>query len=699
MVRFNDWQKAEGSLHPPGATWVPAEKAWNFVISSKNASKVTLLLYAEDDVVQPIAVFPLDPYRNKSGPLWHCRIGGKHAAQARYYAYRVAGPLLEDGGFHCFDPEKILLDPYAKAVYFPPGFDRDAACRPGANDGKAPLGILLKDEKFDWHGDGRLQHGYNLIIYEMHVRGFTRSATSGLDPRKRGTFAGVIEKIPYLKELGVTAVELMPVFQFDPAERNYWGYMPLNFFAPHHVYASGGAGGEEQRREFREMVRALHDAEIEVILDVVFNHTAEGDADDPIYSYKGIDNSLYYLRSNDPSEPYANFSGCGNTLDVSSVFVRNLIIESLRYWREEMHVDGFRFDLASVFTRCSDGSIDSRRPPIFAQIRSAGDLAKVRLIAEPWDAGGAYQLGRAFPGWLWMQWNARYRDTLQRFVRGDGGMIGELMTRLYGSCDLFPDDPPSSCRPWQSVNYISSHDGSSLYDMVSFEGKYNLANGEDNRDGCFEYKWNCGHEGDSGVPPAVAELRRRQVKNFFCLLMLSNGTPMFRMGDEFCQTQGGNNNPYNQDNETSWLNWSLLDRNQEVFRFVKLMIAFRKTYKSISRSHFWRSNVAWFGTHGTPDFSENSRCLAFYLKGAPIGEADIYAMINADSHAHRFDIQAGRTGSWSRTIDTSLPAPQDITLPSGPPHPEAFYILPAHSVAVLTGPYHRSESSAGGSNM
>ena len=350
-----------------------------------------------------------------------------------------------------------------------------------------------------------------------------------------------------------------------------------------------------------------------------------------------------------------------------------------------MHVDGFRFDLASVFTRRADGSVDQERPPIFAQIRSAEDLANVRLIAEPWDAAGAYQLGRAFPGWLWFQWNALYRDTIQRFVRGDGGVIGELMTRVYGSSDLFPDDPPFSCRPYQSINYISSHDGSTVYDMVSYEGKYNWANGENNRDGSHEYKWNCGHEGDAEAPPEVIALRRQQAKNFFCILLLSNGTPMFRMGDEFLQTQRGNNNPYNQDNETSWLDWSRLQENGELFRFVQGMIAFRKQHPGIARSHFWRGDVKWHGTARSPDFSEHSRCLAFHLAGGSQNDQDLYVMMNMDDEARAFGIFSGYAGAWHRAIDTALPSPQDIVAPGAeaPVHPGDSYLVRGHSVVVL----------------
>lgn len=680
---MKNWRASEGSISPLGASWIADEAAWNFALFSKNASRVVLVLYTAADVKNPVLEVELDSFRNKTGPIWHCRLAEKEVRGACYYAYRVFGPVVEDNAFHWFSSDKVLLDPYAREVYFPPQFSRKAASDPGRNDGKAPLGVLLGSDNFDWASDSVAPHGSDLVIYELHVRGFTTNPNSKVKNSNRGTFLGVVEKIPYLKELGITAVELMPVFQFDPQERNYWGYMPLNFFAPHRQYGSG-AQDAHVRNEFREMVRELHRAGIEVVLDVVYNHTCEGDHLQPVYSFKGIDNSQYYLASGDPSRPFANFTGCGNTLDAGSFAVRTLIVDSIRYWREEMHVDGFRFDLASILSRRSDGSVNTERPPIFGQIRSVANMMDARLIAEPWDAAGTFQLGRAFPGWLWMQWNAKFRDVAQRFIQGDTGLIPELMTRIYGSADLFPDELPVSCRPWQSVNYISSHDGSSLYDMVSYEQKNNWANGEENRDGCFEYKWNCGYEGDKGVPPPVMKLRKQQVKNFFCLLMLSNGTPMFRMGDEFLQTQGGNNNPYNQDNCTSWLNWERLEDNKDIFRFVKTLISFRKDHSSISRSHYWRSDVEWFGPNGGVDFSEDSRTLAYLLRGKSVGDSDLYVMINGGRERIRFTVPRPEGGLWKRVIDTSIMPPNDIVSPeSAVEFADSHYVLEGHAVSVL----------------
>ncbi|MCA9089240.1 MAG: glycogen-debranching protein [Planctomycetaceae bacterium] len=677
------WDAVEGASFPLGHSWVEEEQAHNFAIYSKHAHSVELLFFSASDFQTPVYSYVFAPLKNKSGPIWHCRIPESRLESARFYAYRIDGPGPGPGfSWHTFDPEKLLIDPYAKAIFFPPDFDRSAAMRPGSNWGQAPLAVLARvDHAFDWNHDRSQRHGADLIIYEMHVRGFTAHPSSEVSEQSRGTFAGVIEKIPYLRELGVTAVELMPVFQFDPQEGNYWGYMPMSFFAPHHAYSNDPAACR-QHQDFREMVRQLHAAGIEVILDVVFNHTAEGDQHGPTYNFKGIDNSTYYVLSCDPAHPYENFSGTGNTLHTANRAVRQLIVDSLRYWVKEMHVDGFRFDLASVFTRTSDGTINLHDPPIFGQISTEPELANIRLIAEPWDAGGAYQLGSRFPGQLWMQWNGRYRDTLRHYVRGDANLVSELMTRLYGSADLFPDDLMHSCRPWQSVNYITSHDGYTLYDNVTYNHKHNEANGHNNTDGERDGSWNCGWEGDDNVPADVMELRKQQVKNFFCLLMLSNGTPMFRMGDEFLQTQGGNNNPYNQDNTTTWLDWRRLELHRDNFRFFQQMIAFRKVHPSISRAGFWRDDVSWYGTERNVDMSPGSRALAYCLHGASLGDCDLYVMINASTHSLRFGIHEGHRGQWQRVVDTAQSSPDDM-IPGGIAVESEFYDVSSHSVVVL----------------
>jgi isoamylase len=666
---MKDWTAIEGCPFPGGATWVEDAQAWNFVLYSKDAESVTLLFYADADLVRPTFTYRLDYLRHKSGRLWHCRVPRADLRGARYYAYSVTGP--EPFGrlrWHCFDPNKVLLDPYAKSVFFPPAFDRAAAARPGANAGKAPLGILAGTAAaFDWGEERRPRHQADTVIYELHVRGFTKNPNSGVSPQRRGTYAGLMEKIPYLKDLGVTAVELMPVFQFDPQEGNYWGYMPLCFFAPNQGYYSRPEESEGHT-EFRAMVKAMHAADIEVLLDVVYNHTAEGDESGPIYSYKGIDNSTYYLLSGKPGKTYEDYSGTGNTLNCSNRYVRRMIMDSLRYWVKEMHVDGFRFDLASVFARKEDGSFNLEDPPIFADLLSDPDFADIRLIAEPWDAAGAYHLGKSFPAMQWCQWNGRFRDDVRRFVRGDAGLIATLMQRLYGSDDLFPDDRLNAFHPYQSINYVTSHDGFTLCDLVSYDRKHNEANGHGNKDGSDDnYSWNCGWEGDQGVPAHVLELRKRQAKNFCCLLLLANGTPMLRAGDEFLHTQGGNNNPYNQDNETSWLNWNQLRDHQDVFRFFRCMIAFRKAHPSLGRSRFWRDDVRWYGTGPIVDMGPNSRTLAICLHGASQQDTDLYVMVNASASHATFEIQEGNPDEWQRVFDTGLVSPDDFPEPAGRP--------------------------------
>jgi isoamylase len=680
------WVTREGLPFPLGPTRIDEEDAWNFALYSKHAESVTLLLYTERDIVNPLFEYWFDYLKNKTGRVWHCRIPFASMKDASYYAYSVEGPA-PNGRFewHGFDRDKILLDPYAKSVFFPPTFDRLAATRPGSNAGKAPLGVLAGDsERFDWQGDHPPRHEADTIIYELHIGGFTRNPNSGVKVEARGTFAGLVEKIPYLKKLGVTVVELMPVFQYDPSDGTYWGYMPLNFFSPHHGYLSDHTV-KAQHNEMRDMIKALHQADIEVVLDVVYNHTGEGDHMGPVYSYKGIDNSTYYLMADRPGAPYENFSGTGNTLNTANRAVRKMIMDSARHWAHEMHVDGFRFDLASLFTRKADGSVNANDVPLLSDMASDPELAQLRLIAEPWDAVGVYQLGRAFPGIMTCQWNGKFRDDLRRFVKGDPGMVPSLMRRLYGSDDLFPDDRMNAYHPHQSINFITSHDGFTLYDLVSYNQKWNWANGHDNTDGMAEnHSWNCGWEGNEGVPPEVVKLRKQQIKNFCCLLFLSNGTPMFRSGDEFMHTQGGNNNPYNQDNETAWLDWERLDANPDMFRFFKLMIAFRKAHPSLARSRFWREDVRWYGVGKDPDLADNSRSLSFALHGASHQDLDIYVMINAYWDELIFEIQEGAAHAWRRVVDTSLKSPFDFLEPGNEtPLQSLYYQVPGRSVVVL----------------
>ena len=538
---------SEGKPWPLGCSHNESDRSYNFALYSKQATSVTLLLYDNGDVARPLRVLPFTFPGNKTGRVWHMRVPSDVVGGARYYAYQVDGPF-DPGSGQRFDKTKILLDPYAKGVFFPPAFSRDAAMEAGSNAGKAPLGVLPDGLLAPPPGRPPVpRHGHDLIIYEMHVRGFTRRANSTVPEGARGTFAGVVAKIPYLRELGITAVELMPVQQFEPGTNNYWGYMTLNFFSPHAPYSAAGTA-EGAVVEFRAMVDELHKAGIEVLLDVVYNHTAEMGSGGPTYSFRGIDNSTYYALSPTDLSSYVNFSGCGNDLRTAHPAVRLLVVDSLRYWATSAGVDGFRFDLASIFARSEDGTLNSEDPPIVSEISGDPNLAVVRLIAEPWDAGSGYLMGRAFPGRSWCQWNDHFRDTARGFVKGDAGLVADLMARLYGSTDLFPDTLVDADRRTQSINFIDCHDGLNLCDLVSYTN-----------DG--QRSWNCGHGGSRNVPTDVVLLRRRQVRNFCCLLMLSNGVPMFVAGDEFMHTQNGNPNVYDQDNETTWLDWGLTETN------------------------------------------------------------------------------------------------------------------------------------------
>lgn len=679
-IAASHWFKREGSPSPLGATFLASEQAYNFALYSKHATSVTLLLYGDADFANPSFSLVLQHPSNKTGRVWHCRVTAAQVGSAKYYAYRVDGPADLSRGDR-FDSQKVLLDPYANSVFFPPNHSRQAASEPGSNAGRAPLGVLpVEKPPFDWSGDRRPRHAHDTIIYEMHVKGFTARDNSGVAANKRGTYAGVIERIPYLKDLGITVVELLPVQQFDPQERNYWGYMTLNFFSPHCTYAAKKVPGA-QIDEFRSMVKAFHEAGIEVVLDVVYNHTTENNQFGPNYSYRGIDNGTYYLLEPNMRD-YRNDAGTGNVLHCANAATHRMTVESLRFWVEEMRVDGFRFDLASIFTRRTDGSINIEDPPIISEITMDRAFENVRLIAEAWDLA-AYQLGRQFPGQTWLQWNGKFRDEMRQFLKSDTGLVASLMRRLYGSDDLFPDDRELAYRPFQSVNYFCSHDGFNMCDLVSYNEKHNEANGHNNSDGPNDnYSWNCGTEGDNNASPAIVELRKRQVKNMCALLMLASGTPMFCAGDEFMNTQRGNNNPYNQDNEITWLDWSLTQTNADVLRFFRQMIAFRKAHPSIGRSTFWRGDVSWYGVGRDVDMTFNSHTLAYCLHGGSVGDKDIYAMINAYWEPLDFVIQEGAAGDWLRVADTSLPSPEDI-----PDTPQSIgslsYRVGSRSIAVF----------------
>ncbi len=671
------WEREEGCVGPLGATWLPTEQAWNFALYSRYATGVTLLLYSAKDFVEPVLQLRLNPLQNKTGRIWHCFVAQKSAPAARYYAYRVEGPWDPEQG-HRFDQQKVLFDPFAAQVFFPPDFSRAAARQPGPNDGRAVLGVLPRRAPSSPRDAAPPpRHTHDTVVYELHVKGFTARANSGVAPKRRGTFLGLIEKIPYLRELGITVVELLPVQQFDPQEGNYWGYMTLSFFTPHQGYALRDAVAE-----FRRMVRAFHQAGIEVWLDVVYNHTCEADETGPTYSYRGIDNRSYYLL--DPTGRYQDHALCGNTICSAHPNVRIMVLRSLQHWAQHMGVDGFRFDLASVFTRDKTGRVDTDAPPLVTEISALAVPLDLRLVAESWDIG-AYQLGRSFPGLTWRQWNGQFRDDLRSFVKGDAGLVGALMRRLYGSDDLFPDGPGDVYRPYQSVNFVTAHDGFCLYDLVAYDRKHNEANGHGNEDGTDDNRsWNCGWEGDEGAPAEVLALRYRQIRNFFALLMLANGTPMFCAGDEFCHTQGGNNNPYNQDNETTWLDWSRLEQHRDMFRFFRQMIALRKSRRSLGRSRYWREDVHWYGPQGPVDWGPESHQLAYCLTGARFEEGDLYVMINADREPARFQIQEGRAGDWKRLVDTSHLSPEDIAEPgSAWPVDSLDYEVTPHCVVVL----------------
>src|SRR5579864_9150487 len=557
---------ATGRSYPLGATLINGGA--NFSVFSRSAGSIDLLFFDRVDDARPSRVIPIDPLENRTYHYWRVFVPGVEPGQI--YGFRAYGPFEPAQGLR-FNPSKILLDPYGRAVAVPKDYSREAARLNGDNTATAMKSVVTDPQAYDWEGDAPLKHPWSrTIIYEMHVRGFTAHASSGLTESKRGTYAGLIEKIPYLQHLGVTAVELLPVFQFDPQDAplgrtNYWGYSPVSFFAPHQAYSSRrdplGA-----LNEFRDMVKALHRAGIEVILDVVFNHTAEGGHDGPTQCFRGLDNPTYYLLEADPSR-YANFTGTGNTLNANHPVIRRMIVDSLRYWVKEMHVDGFRFDLASILARDSSGAV-MPNPPVLWDIESDPALAGTKMIAEAWDAAGLYQVG-SFVGDSWKEWNDRFRDDVRDFVRGVNDSVGRAADRLVGSPSIYGW---KEREPEESINFVACHDGFTLNDVVSYNHKHNKENGENNRDGSEENRsWNCGVEGPTD-DLAIETLRNRQVKNFFTAVMLSGGVPMFVMGDEVRRSQCGNNNAYCQDNNTSWFDWNLLSKHAGVLRFVKLLI-------------------------------------------------------------------------------------------------------------------------------
>jgi len=654
----------EGQSFPLGAT--VCDNGTNFSVYSKHATGMELLLFDRVDDARPERVISIDPATNRMYHYWHVFVSGVKAGQI--YGYRVNGAFDPPSGMR-FDSAKVLVDPYGRGTVIPKNYSRDAARNKGDNSAAAIKSVVTDSHAFDWEGDAPLNRpSSQTIVYEMHVRGFTRDPSSGVAEKKRGTFAGVIEKIPYLKALGVTAVELMPVFQFDPQDSppgrvNYWGYAPISFFAPHHAYSSrqDSLGPLD---EFRDMVKALHGSGIEVILDVVFNHTAEGNHDGPTLSFRGFDNITYYILEQDRSR-YANYSGTGNTLNANHHIVRRMILDSLRYWVKEMHVDGFRFDLAAILERGESGQMIPN-PPVLWDIESDPELAGTKLIAEAWDAAGLYKVG-SFIGDSWKEWNGRFRDDVRSFFRGEEGSVTRFADRLLGSPAIYGHKGREA---EQSVNFVTCHDGFTLNDLVSYDHKHNEKNGEDNRDGTNDNRsWNCGVEGPTD-DPTVEKLRNRQVKNFFTVTMLSVGMPMMLMGDEARRTQAGNNNAYCQDNQTSWFDWTLLAKHADVQRFVTLLNArrrlreFEPEKQRICLNQLLRgANWAWNGVKlKQPDWSATSHSVALTLE---IRRKKMLVHLLLNAYWQPLDFELPRLASvdenrWRRWIDTALETPHDI---------------------------------------
>ena len=680
----------KGSSAPLGATVSPG--GVNFSVFSKSATRLELLLFDEEDSARPARVIPLDSNRHRTYHYWHAFVRDLEPGQI--YAYRAGGPFAPDQGLR-FDAEKVLLDPYGLAIAVPAAYDRGAASRPGDNAAAAMKSVVADPGRYDWEGDLPLRRPYaETVIYELHVRGFTRDPSSGVSPERSGTYAGLIEKIPYLRDLGITAVELLPVFQFDAQDApqgrvNYWGYQPVSFFAPHQAYGSR-KGSLAVLDEFRDMVKALHRAGIEVILDVVFNHTAEGGQGGPTLCYRGMANDFYYILEKDKSR-YSDHSGCGNTLNANQPIVRRLIQDSLRYWVTQMHVDGFRFDLASILSRDEAGH-PLPNPPVLWDIESDPLLCGTKLIAEAWDASGLYQVG-SFVGDAWQEWNGRFRDDVRRFVKGDDGSVPRLAARLLGSPDIYGHEEREA---EQSVNFVTCHDGFTLNDLVSYNHKHNEANGEDNRDGTNDnLSWNCGAEGPTD-DPAIEALRNRQVKNFLALELLAAGTPMLLMGDEVRRTQRGNNNAYCLDGEGSWFDWSLLERHADVHRFVQSLIRLRQRRDVVAAGRLSlnqlleRARVEWHGvTLNRPDWGEPSHALALTLRSAR-SRLLLHGMFNAHWEPLRFElppVPADTRERWRRCIDTGLASPDDIhPWEKAPLVEHSAYELRPRSVVLLALP-------------
>ena len=693
-VSVRQYNTHPGWRYPAGAK--KGANGINFSLFSQHATAVELLLYETADSPEPFQTVRLDPDTHRTFFFWHVFVEGLPVGTC--YSWRADGPDDDCSSGFRFDKRIELLDPAARAITAVL-WDRRRAKKRQKEKAPAPsMRAIATDMAYDWEDDQPINPlpEYS-IIYEVHVRGFTKHLSSGvLHP---GAFNALIEKIPYLKELGITDIELLPVMAFDEQHvpdatfnrglKNYWGYSTHSFFSPHPGYCISPEEGTHVR-EFRDMVKAFHKAGIGVILDVVFNHTAEAGEDGPVINFKGTDNSTFYHL--DPLNKciYRDYTGCGNTVNCNHPLTARFILNSLEYWVREMHVDGFRFDLASAMARGEDGN-PMRHAPVLWNIEFSEVLVNTRIIAEAWDAAGLYQVG-GFPGFRWMEWNGRYRDSVRSFIRGDRGMIRQMANALAGSSDLYQ---AQGRLPINSINYVTCHDGFTLYDQVSYNRKHNEMNGEDNRDGSEEnLSWNCGIEGD----PASAEilaLRRRQAKNFMAVLFLSQGTPMILAGDEVLRTQFGNNNCYCQDNEISWLDWTLREKNRDMLSFVGQMIAFRKRHPNLMRTRFLTGkrrtgqrfpDVTWHGARlNDPRWEDpDTRVLAFTLSAMEEGEEDIHVMLNMSDAAADMQIPVLSDGGWYRAIDTWQEPPGDIIEPSRQPlvRDKAYRMYP-RSVAVL----------------
>ena len=667
----------------------------NFALFSRHARAVELLLYRQPEDIQASERIQLDPTRHRTGDVWHVWVQGGGPGQA--YVFRVDGLYQPEAGLR-YNHNKVLLDPYARALAATKRWDFGLACGfdPASPDGDLSFSqqdnepwmarCLVSPNDFDWQGDHPLRHAWeDTVIYETHVRGLSIHPSAGVS--HPGTFLGVVEKIPYLQALGITSVELMPVQEFNEHElvtrnpqtgerlRNYWGYNTVAHFAPKEGYGTGARPGC-QVSEFKTMVQALHRANIEVILDVVFNHTAEGDETGPTLSFRGLDNPIYYLLDTDPRR-YKDFTGCGNTLNCNHPVVRDTILDCLRYWAAEMHVDGFRFDLAAVLERDESGNLQPNAP-LLERIAEDPILRDVKLIAEAWDAAGAYQVGN-FPGRRWSEWNAAFRDDVRRFWRGDAGMTGAFASRLCGSADLYQR---SGKQPLNSINFVTCHDGFTLHDLVSYTGKRNQANGEGNRDGMTEnHSDNHGVEGAT-QDPEIRALRLRQMKNVIATLMLSKGVPMLLGGDEFARSQGGNNNAYCQDNAISWYDWRLLETHGELLRFTQALIALRRRYSVLREARFYtEQDIGWFGPDGAaPDWQRPHNVLGCLIHARQESPA-LCLLFNSTGQAADFRL-ASPERAWRRVVDTTQSnalEPELGTLLEDPHH----YSLPAHGLAVL----------------